>query len=393
MKFRWSGIGPGDAGTVVGMTTRPTVDALTRTLDEMLPERLAEPWDNTGLLVGVRAEPVEKVLLCIDLTSAVVEEALERGCDAVVAYHPPIFEPLKSLTDDRPGGGDLLALARAGVAVHSPHTSADAAVGGVNDWLLDRLGATSGRAMHPASSLPGSERFKIVTFTPKGTEAAVRSAAASAGAGRIGDYDHCSTEMPVTGRFRGGPGTSPVIGRPGRHEAVEEIRLELVCGSNELGDALDAVRRAHPYEEPPIEIHELSARPDPRVGTGRVATLDPGATTMELVERLRTGLSGGRFAVHDPSPRRRHRLVGVCAGSGGSLLQDAIDRGCTVFVTGELKHHDVLAAAAAGCSVILAGHTNTERGWLKVLRRRLLKALPGLEVEVSRRDRDPLRHA
>ncbi len=366
---------------------------LVTALDRIVPPEHAEPWDNTGLLLGISGDPVERVLLCIDLTDAVVAEALKREVDAIVAYHPPIFAPRTSLTDGDPAGDRLLALARAGIGVHSPHTAADAAIGGTNDWLLDVLGATNGMAIRHAASLPEGERYKLVTFVPTEAAESVRLALAEANAGRIGDYDHCSTTVPVTGTFRGGEGTDPAVGVRGRLEQVSETRLEMVCGADHLADALAGLRRAHPYEEPPIEIHELADRPDPRIGAGRIGRLEPGATVAEIVDRLRRGLGTDRFVVQEPRSRRRHRRVGVCAGSGGELLGDAIAAGCTLFVTGELKHHDVLAAAEAGCAVVLAGHTNTERGWLKVLQRRLRKALPEVAFTVSRADVDPLRTA
>ncbi|MBC02712.1 MAG: Nif3-like dinuclear metal center hexameric protein [Phycisphaerae bacterium] len=370
-----------------------TVASLVTAMNEIAPSALAESWDNTGLLLGLESDPIQRVLLCIDLVDGVVDEALRREVDAVVAYHPPIFSPLKSLTGSEAGTARILTLARAGIAVHSPHTAADAAPGGVNDWLLGVLGAGEGRAIQPAALLPASERLKIVTFTPHDSVTAVRNALARAGAGRIGDYDHCATEMEVTGTFRGGEGTSPEIGKAGRIERVEERRLEVVCHPSRLADALAALQESHPYEEPPIEVHELEPRPSRGIGAGRIGRLAPGATTRQLVERMRKGIPAGRFAIHDASPRRRHELVGLCAGSGGELLDDSIASGCTVFVTGELKHHDVLRAASQGCSVILAGHTNTERGWLKVLQRRLRKSLPDVAFDLSRSDRDPLQLA
>ncbi|MCP4833645.1 MAG: Nif3-like dinuclear metal center hexameric protein [Phycisphaera sp.] len=369
------------------------VESLVTAMDQIAPPGLAESWDNTGLLLGLADDPLTRVLLCIDLVDSVVDEALKREVDAVVAYHPPIFSPLSSLTGSDPGAARILALARAGVAIHSPHTAADAAKGGVNDWLLETLGAEDGRAIHPAELLPETERLKIVTFTPRGSEGDVRSALAAAGAGRIGDYDHCATEAEVTGTFRGGEGSAPVTGRPGRIERVEEFRIEVVCAPSILPGALVALRRAHPYEEPPIEVHALSPRPRTDIGAGRIGRLSVAATTGDLVERMRAHVPAGRFAIHDPSRRRKHELVGLCAGSGGELLDDAISAGCTIFVTGELKHHDVLRASSQGCSVILAGHTNTERGWLKVLRGRLRRMLPAVEFDISRSDRDPLRSA
>ncbi|MFM1832727.1 MAG: hypothetical protein RLZZ461_1043 [Planctomycetota bacterium] len=368
-----------------------TVADLVAAMDRVAPPGLAESWDNVGLLLGRRGDPVSKVLLCIDLMPEVVDEAVAREVDAVIAYHPPIFSGLKSITDAAPQNASLLTLIQAGIAVHSPHTAADAATGGVNDWLADGLGPGTREAIHPAEILPSSERFKIVTFAPTAAIDDVRTAMAAAGAGHIGDYDTCATEVPVTGLFRGGETTNPVVGKRGRLERVEETRLEMVCGSAALGPAIAALRAAHPYEEPPIEVHPLAPRPDTSIGAGRLVTLDRPATVKTLVERLRDHLGTDRFSVHEPDRRRKHTVIGLCAGSGAELMPAAFDRGATLFLTGELKHHDVLDAARRDAAVILAGHTNTERGWLKVLRKALGRAMPGVEFDVSKTDRDPLR--
>ncbi len=362
-------------------------------MDRLCPPVLAENWDNVGLLLGRRTDPLGSVLLCIDLLESVVDEAIAREVDAIVAYHPPIFTGLKSLTADTAQGGALLATIQAGIAVHSPHTAADAAVGGVNDWLADGLGEGDREAIRPAGMLPPTERFKIVTFVPTAAVEAVRVAMAAAGAGRIGGYDSCATESPVTGIFRGGEGTDPVVGERGRLERVEEIRLEMVCGTGALAAAIEALRAAHPYEEPPIEVHPLAPRPDPAIGAGRLVRLHRPVTTATLVDRLRRHLGTDRFSVHEPDRRRKHRVIGLCAGSGAELMPDAFDRGATLFLTGELKHHDVLDAGRRDAAVILAGHTNTERGWLKVLRKTLRRELTGVEIETSKADRDPLRTA
>lgn len=368
-----------------------TVADLTSTLDRLCPPSLAESWDNVGLLLGRRTDPVTRVLLCIDLLDSVVDEAISREVDAIVAYHPPIFTGLKSLTADTAQGAALLATIQAGIAVHSPHTAADAAVGGVNDWLADGLGPGTAEAIRPASSLPSSEAFKIVTFAPPDAIEAIRVAMAAAGAGRIGDYDQCSTETAVVGTFRGGETTNPVVGRRGRLERVDERRLEMVCSGAALGAAIEALRQAHPYEEPAFEVHPLAGRPDRSIGAGRIVRLEKAATTATLVERLRTHLGTDRFSIHEPNARRKHDTIGLCAGSGGELVADAVAQGATLFLTGELSHHGVLDASRLGASVILAGHTNTERGWLKVLAKQLRRELPGVAVRASTADKDPLR--
>jgi len=360
-------------------------------MESIAPRTLAEPWDNVGLLIGERSAPLKRVLLCIDLREAVLAEAIKANAEAIVAYHPIIFHPLKTLTDATPEGRLLLGIAAAGIAVYSPHTAADAAVGGVNDWLASAF-SNHASALRPSSRCPSDADHKIVTFLPHESVESVRRALAAAGAGIIGAYTNCSFSTLGNGTFHGGPSTTPVTGKAGSLETVEETRFEMICSASALPDVLNALHNAHPYEEPAIDVLPRLAQPNLALGGGRLVTLEKPLPFDTLAERLRTHLSTDRLIGHDPSPRRHHERIGVCAGSGSDFLDDAIAQECTLFVTGEMAHHDVLRAANNNCAVLLAGHTNTERGWLKVLRKKLTSMLDSVKVTQSRADSDPLRN-
>ncbi len=374
--------------------------ALAEAMDRVAPARLAEPWDNVGLLLGDRAAPCGRVLVAVDWTAAVLEEALALRVDAVVSYHPPIFDALKRLSADDPRQRALLGAAQAGIALLSPHTALDAVKGGVNDWLAegiaggaDALARSAGfEPLRPAGALPGGEAFKLVVFVPVAASAAVRSALADAGAGRIGNYDHCTTRMPVTGTFRGGEGSNPAVGRAGRIEEVAEERVEAVVSAARLPWALEAVRAVHPYEEPALEVHALAARPSLDEGAGRLLTLRDPVTAAQLAVRLRRHLGVRRIdaVVPEGAEAARHRAIALCPGAGASFLADAAARGATLLVTGEARHHDCLAAIASGVSMLLPGHTQTERGYMPRLAESLARALPGVAFTVSKADLPPV---
>lgn len=364
-------------------------------MERIAPSALAEDWDNVGLLAGERERPLRRIMLCIDLREQVLKEAIGNKADAIVAYHPPIFRPVKRFDDRTSEGRVILGALAAGIAIHSPHTAADAAEGGVNDWLTEAFGSGERRPLTPCSEPGSKNQFKVVTFCPTTATDAIRKAMAATGAGEIGDYTSCSFQFPGNGTFLGGEGSSPTIGERGRLERVEEQCLGMICSAKNLSAAVAALRAAHPYEEPPVEIHPLEPTPSANRGAGRILELEKPLAFNALAEKLREHLGTRRMTGHDPVSRRRHQRIGFCAGSGGELLPTAIAEGCTLFVTGELKHHDVLAAEAAGCAVLLPGHTNTERGWLKVLRRRLPAELKNfgrskVAVTTSRKDVDLL---
>ncbi len=366
------------------------VEHIVEVLETIAPLQHAADWDNVGLLVGSPRWETGCIVLTIDLTSAVLREAVDCGAGMIVSYHPPIFEPLPRLTDAEPKQQIVLEAARHGIAIYSSHTALDAAQGGINDWIAEGLGDGDIRALAPAPTLPVSEQCKLVTFCPADAVDRLRSALATVGAGRIGDYELCSFELTGTGTFLGGSTTNPAVGRRGALERIDEIRLEMVCPEASLALAVTTLGEFHPYEEPPIEIYRLQPRPTRQVGAGRRIVLDRRQPLSVIVERIkrRLGISGVRVAVGNA---RRYRTIGVCAGAGAALRPAATAQDCELFLTGEMRHHDVLAAQADGCTVVLAGHTNTERGYLKVMRKRLQQEMTSLKVVVSRKDADPLR--
>jgi dinuclear metal center YbgI/SA1388 family protein len=369
---------------------------LVAAMERIAPSHLAEPWDNVGLLLGAGAADLRgPVLLTIDLTEAVAHEALRRSCGAVIAYHPPLFDPVRRITDGNEFGRVAVALMGAGVAVYSPHTALDAAPGGMNDWLADGLigpgdsgGGGDRRALRSAAVRPDTQEVKVVTFVPRDSADAVRNALATAGAGIIGHYEACSFAAPGRGTFLAGAGASPAVGEVGRFEEVEELRLEMVCSKRALPLALETLRRFHPYEEPAVDVYELLPRPTRAVGAGRRITLDHAAGIDELAARLKRHLGVSVVQIARATDRPVER-IGVCPGAGGSLAPMALAEGCQLFVTGEMKHHELRAAVAQGLSVLLAGHTQTERPYLPVLAARLGRELPGVQAVVSEEDREP----
>jgi putative NIF3 family GTP cyclohydrolase 1 type 2 len=196
------------------------VQNIINAMETIAPLRFAADWDNVGLLIGSRGWSAQSVMLTIDLTEPVLEEAVSAGAQMVIAYHPPIFSAIKSLTDETGGSVVALKAARAGVAVFSPHTALDAAPGGVNDWLAQGLMTSNSRgdvrALKVMSDLPESEQCKIITFAPADSVEHIRNGLAAVGAGRIGEYQLCSFEIAGKGTFLCGDDANPSVGRRGQ---------------------------------------------------------------------------------------------------------------------------------------------------------------------------------
>lgn len=347
-------------------------------LDQLYPTRYAESWDNVGLLVGEPEQPIRSILLTIDFTPDVAREAQALGSDLVIAYHPPIFEPLKRVD------GLIYDTIRQRRALYSPHTAADVSPGGTNDFLAEVLGLSQVRPLKPASLKP--RECKLVTFVPEEAVEKVSSALFSAGAGWIGNYSSCSYRSVGTGTFYGEPGTLPAVGQSGRLEQVTEIRLETVVPLPRVEAVVAALRQAHPYEEPAFDLVSLGTVAGP-LGLGRVGVLEPTPRT-ELLARIKTGLNVGALLVSGPIEGEVTRAA-VGAGACGNLINDALSARADLYLTGELRHHDALKAAHAGMTVVCVLHSNSERAWLSRLKQQLLNAFPSLSCELSQSDRDP----
>jgi dinuclear metal center YbgI/SA1388 family protein len=337
-----------------------------------------------GLLVGDRRASLTRVLLTIDCTREVLEEARRERADAILAYHPPIFAAVKRFT----AGAVAFEAARAGIAIYSPHTALDAAEGGTNDVLADALGMT---ARAPLQVAPAADReLKLVTFVPAEHVEAVSRAVFAAGAGHIGKYSACSFRAAGTGTFFGEEGASPVVGQAGRLEEAPELRLETVVPAGAVGAVVQALRAAHPYEEPAFDLVKLAAPPEAR-GLGRVGAVER-TTVGALVDRVKRALGTEHVLVAGRLEAPVERAA-VCAGSGGELLDDAAKAGAGLFLTGEMRHHDALRATAAGLAVVCTRHSTSERAALGAVARNLVARLPGLVATESREDRDPFAFA
>jgi dinuclear metal center YbgI/SA1388 family protein len=371
------------------------LSSLIEALETLAPPSLAEAWDNVGLLVDPRAAgeelSVDRVLLTIDATPAVLEEAARSGSQCLVAYHPPLFRPQKRLALRR--DAVVFHAARHGMAVYSPHTALDVAPGGVNDWLAEAFGEAEVRALFP-SELPEPEaQLKLVVFAPAASVDELRSALAEAGAGAIGNYTQCSFNISGEGTFYGQEGAAPVVGVAGRLERASEVRLEMVCSRRALARAAHAIERHHPYETPAWEVYPLAPKAHLRTGVGRSVSLRAPRQLGDIVSELKRYLALDHLRVA-AAPHHGAgapiRTVAVCAGAGSAVFERV--SGVDLYVTGELGHHHVLAKLSEGSSVILTEHSSSERGYLPRLRERLQAATRGAaDVQIASADIEPLR--
>lgn len=355
-------------------------------LDALAPLSFAEAWDNVGLLAGDPAADVTQILVTVDLTPQVAREAASVGATMVVAYHPPIFAGVKRLPWDAPWA----QLAARGAAIYSMHTALDVAHGGTNDVLADACGLVERRALRPLA-LPQDGDLKLVFFVPEDALERVSDAVFAAGAGHIGDYARCSFRTNGTGTFFGEAGASPAVGEAGRLETVTEVRVETVLPRAKMTAVLAALRATHPYEEVAFDLVRLAPRPPegPPRGLGRIGSIAR-ISRRAFVDGVKRALGVPHLLVAGSIDGDVER-VAVAAGSGKSLVGEAVGMLADTFVTGELSHHDALDAVRRGLFVVTTLHSNSERAAVRAfaghLRRTLAPA--GVRVHDAESDHDP----
>ncbi len=354
-------------------------------LEWIAPLRLALDTDNVGLLAGDESAPVKRVLLCIDLTAAVVDEAIRRKVDLVMAYHPPIYRPITRLHGHGIGtDAHVFRCIAAGIAVYSTHTALDAAEGGTNDVLAGLCGIKNAQPIEYVQ--PGPPRCKVVVFVPAEAADQVAGAMFAAGAGHIGDYEMCSFRLSGEGTFRGSESTSPTIGQAGKFERMAELRIESITPKAAVPAVVEAIRRSHPYEEPASDVYPLE--PEPVRGMGRYGDLPRPTTLGALARRLKRSIPAECTQIVGPRDRKVTRAV-ICVGVAGRLPFKLPLTETDVIVTGEIRHHDALTVLRHNCSAIVLGHWASERPMLRPFGERLVALVPSLEVCVSAADGDP----
>jgi dinuclear metal center YbgI/SA1388 family protein len=354
-------------------------------LQEIAPLRLAAKWDNVGLLLGDPTTSVERMMTCLTVTPDSAAEAIAERAQLIVSHHPILFKPMQRLTTATPEGRTLLSLAKAGIAVYSAHTAFDNCADGINDLLAKTLGLQS---VGPLRSADAESGCKIVVFVPDKDLAKVSDAMFAAGAGRIGEYRECSFRLSGVGTFFGGETTNPTVGERGQREDVSEWRLEVLCPDHRVRDVITAMRGAHSYEEPAYDVYPLRAEPG-KLGEGRIGTLPAAMLLSQFAQSMKTALKAA-FVQYIGGADRSVRKVALACGAAAEFLGDAIQQKADVFLTGEARFHDGLAAQAQQIALVLPGHYATERLGMEALAVRLQSQFPALQIWASRNEREPL---
>jgi dinuclear metal center YbgI/SA1388 family protein len=312
------------------MKVKEVVDALER----FAPLPLQDGFDNAGLQVGLTEATVTGALLCLDVTEAVIDEAIERHCNVIISHHPLLFSKLKRVTGQTYIERCVMKAIQHGIVVYSAHTNMDNAFSGVNFKMAEKLGLKKVEILEPKAD----NLVKLVTYVPVRQAEAVRKALFDAGCGSIGNYDNCSFNVEGTGTFRAGEDTHPFVGEVGEEHHEEEVRIETIVPAHKEGSAVKAMLEVHPYEEPAYDLFPLKNNWS-QAGAGAIGELDKPEEVGAFLQRLKStfGVSCVRYNNYIG---KEIKTVALCGGAGAFLMPLAIARHADVFITGEIKYHE-----------------------------------------------------
>lgn len=346
-----------------------TIGYITRLLGTLAPTALQESYDNAGLITGSESQLLTGILISLDATEAIVEEAINKKCNLIIAHHPIVFSGLKKLNGRNYIERTIIKAIKNDIAIYAIHTNLDNVLQGVNHRIANKIGLLNQKILAPKRD----NLQKLSVFVPVSHTDAVREAISAAGAGQIGNYSHCTFTLRGEGTFKPNDKAKPFIGQANQLERVEEDRLEAIFPAYLQSKIVAAMREAHPYEEVAFDIYPL-ANENPETGAGMVGDLPQEMTGREFLHLLKKVFQTPCIR-HTRLLEKPVRRVAVCGGSGSFLLNNAIAAGADFFVTADYKYHQFFDADG---KIVIAdiGHYESEICTTQLLQEYLQPHIP-----------------
>lgn len=354
-------------------------------LEAFAPLAYQEQYDNSGLIVGNPDTDVNAALLCLDSTEEVIEEAIAKKCNLVIAHHPIVFSGLKKITGKNYVERAIIKAIKNDIAIYACHTNLDNVSLGVNKVIADKFSLKNLQILSPKNKI----LKRLITFAPEKDAEKVREALFAAGAGHIGDYDKCSFNSVGTGTFKGDENTDPHIGEPGKFTETKEVKIETIYPYPIEGQVLKALKYAHPYEEVAYDIFNLENKYG-RVGSGMIGELEKEEDSFSFLKKVKEVMKSACIR-HTALPDKKIKKVAVCGGSGSFLLNDAIAAGADIFITADYKYHQFFDADN---KIVIAdiGHYESEQYTVELIYEVINKKFPKFAFRFSEINTNPIHY-
>jgi len=354
-------------------------------LEELAPLDLQESYDNSGLIVGNAQQEVSKAIICLDAVEAVIDEAIAKGANLVIAHHPIVFSGLKKLNGKNYVERVVIKAIQHNIAIYAIHTNLDNISHGVNRMISDKIGLVNTQILAPKSNLLN----KLVVFVPVENRLQLLNALFEAGAGNIGNYSEASFTSNGEGSFKGNADSNPTIGKVNVRASVEEGRVEVLVESHQLSTVLTAMKVNHPYEEVAYDLIALK-NSHQNIGSGMIGQLNEAMNSKDFLKHLQTVFKVP-VVRHTALGNNKITKVAVCGGSGSFLLQAAISQKADVFVSADFKYHEFFDADN---QIVIAdiGHYESEQYTSELLLEKLKKNFSNFAFFLTENNTNPLRY-
>ena len=334
---------------------------------------LQEDYDNAGLITGNRDQECTGVLCTLDVTVAVIQEALQYKCNLIVAHHPIVFKGLKRLNGRSYVEQVIIQAIKHDIAIYAAHTNLDNVVLGVNNTIAQKLQLQNTSILQPKSKM----LRRLITFAPTDKAEDVRNAVFTAGAGHIGQYSECSFNSEGTGTFKAEKGANPYVGKIGERHAETETKIEIVFPFYLEEQVVKALIDNHPYEEVAYDIFTME-NVHFGIGAGVIGELQTEMGEEDFLKMLKDTFSL-LVIRHTPLRNRPVKKVAVCGGAGSFLIKKALSKGADFYISADIKYHEFFDAE--GRMVVAdIGHYESEQFTVDLLHDLLVEKFPTFAV-------------
>ncbi len=315
-----------------------SIQDITSLLEKIAPPYLQENYDNAGLLTGNNNWQCTGIITTLDATEAVVQEAIEKNCNLIVAHHPIIFSGLKKITGKNYVEKTIIAAIKNDIAIYAIHTNLDNVLQGVNGKIAENLGLINCKILQPKKDT----LKKLFTFIPLAFADTVRNAIFAAGGGQISNYSECSFNTEGAGTFNAAEGTNPFIGKIGERHTENEIKIEVIFPSWLQQKIYNAMITAHPYEEVAYDIVALD-NVNGLIGSGLIGELPESLDEKAFLQNIKEKFNLSVIR-HTSLSGKRVKKVALCGGAGSFLITDAIAAGADFYISSDIKYHEFFDA-------------------------------------------------
>lgn len=342
-----------------------TCKEIIKYIEDWAPKEIAWQKDNVGLQVGSVERKIKNILLSLELTDSVLENAVKEDCNLIITHHPLLFHPLKKIDLAKDKNSRLIEkLIKNDITLYSAHTNLDFTSGGVSFQLAGMLKLNNIRFLVNSTS----NQFKLVVFVPLTHVEEVSKAIFEAGGGLIGEYSNCSFRTEGTGTFKGSASSNPSVGKKETDEKVSEVRLEVLVNKWNLNKVVSSIKISHPYEEAAYDVYPLENE-NKKYGAGAIGELEEPLAQDRFLSFISEQLNIKHFR-YSEGTGRPVKKVAVCGGSGSDLINDAVKSGADAFITADIKYH-AFHDAWGEILLIDCGHYETEIHSLTEVKKRL----------------------